>query len=336
MTQTRRPGPTAPATGLEAAEARLSAERTVPCGWVHKHAVEQVLVTDVREIDGRFFALAQLPRTHRLYNDSHDAGYDVLLLGEVARQASEAMVHRLMGVPLDRPFVIGTMRVEVLDRAAVAVTRAATTVLAEFVVKRAKRWPDGTPRHLLSSTILHIGGVPAADFSGTLMMLKGDTYRALREDGAVPSAGAPAHRRTGEPRATPEEVGRNDPRNVVVGGLREENEGITADLVVDLDDPVFFDHELDHLPAMLLLEGARQSALAALARRDGVPARSLSAVDCTVNFHQFAELGAPVTCTAVPDGAGTVAVQLVQGDDVIAEGGITLVTGNGPATGTAD
>ncbi|MFC9244955.1 AfsA-related hotdog domain-containing protein [Streptomyces sp. NPDC057136] len=327
MTQTHWPQAGAPVTGLEAAEAQLSAERTVPCGWVHKHAVEQVLVTDVREIDGRLLALAQLPRSHRLYNDSHDFGYDILLLGEVARQASEAMVHRLLGVPLDRPFVIGTMRVEVLNRAAVAVTRASATVLAEFVVKKAKRWPDGTPRHLLSSTILYLNGVPAAEFSGTLMMLKEDSYRALREDSAVPVAGAPAHRTVGE-RAAPEQVGRNDPRNVVVGGLREENDGITADLVVDLDDPVFFDHELDHLPAMLLLEGARQSALAARARRDGIPARSLSAVDCAVNFRQFAELGAPVTCTAVPDGVDTVAVRLVQGDGVIAEGGITLVTGS--------
>jgi hypothetical protein len=328
MTQTRLPDVGALGTGLEEAQAQLSAERTVPCGWVHKHAVEQVLVTDVKEIDGRYLALAQLPRTHRLYNDSRDFGYDILLLGEVARQASEAMAHRLLGVPLGRSFVMGTMRAEVLNQAAIAVTREPTTVLVELVVTKAKRSPDGIPRTLQCSTILHIDGVPAAEFGGAMMILKEDSYRALREDSAVSVAKALAHRAVG-PRASAEQAGKSDARNVVIGGLREGHGGIIADLVVDLDDPVFFDHALDHLPAMLLLEGARQSALAAGAQRNGIPARSLNVVGYVVSFRQFAELGAQVMCNAVPDGADSVTVELVQNDTVVAQGVFTLITGAG-------
>jgi len=283
--------------------------------------VEQVLLTDVVKIHDRLLALAQLPRTHRLYNDSNRFGYDLLLLSEAARQASEAITHRLMGVPQGRRFVMATMQVKLLNREAAAVTRAPTEVLSELLVKKVKQHPDGTPHQIEGSTLCYIKGVLVAEFTGMLMILQEDEYQAFRcrRAGNSQALGPSA-----VDRLAPEQVGKYDPRNVVIGGLRIAGNRIAADLVVDPDDPVFFDHELDHFPAMLILESARQSALVAWARRNGVVPRSLVTVAYSARFLKFTEFNAPVTCSAVPDGTSAVTFEILQDRDLIADGEISL------------
>ncbi|MGW1528435.1 AfsA-related hotdog domain-containing protein [Streptomyces sp. NPDC002159] len=291
----------------------LSAERTIPRTWVHKRAVEQVFVTDVAEEDGRLLAMAQLPRTHRLYNDGpqhgHGQRHDLLLLGEVARQCAEAIVHQLMGVPLDQKFVIGILKLAVLDEKAVTAGLGPEDMVAELVVHKAKKRPDGTPRRLQASTICYLKGVPAAEFSGTLMLVKQDLYDALREETGVVAVGS------GGVKPSPAQVGRTDPRNVVIADLGREGGELMARLEVDPSDPVFFDHALDHYPAMLLLEGARQMALSALPGSGNI-------TGCSFTFKRFAELGAPVSYRATHR-ENSVALAIVQGEETVATGEIT-------------
>ncbi|WP_269584449.1 AfsA-related hotdog domain-containing protein [Roseibium sp. Sym1] len=52
---------------------------------------------------------------------------------------------------------------------------------------------------------------------------------------------------------------RQDPRNHVLRNLATDRR-LTAELVVDRQHPFFFDHPLDHVPGLLLLEGATQLA----------------------------------------------------------------------------
>jgi 3-hydroxymyristoyl/3-hydroxydecanoyl-(acyl carrier protein) dehydratase len=105
--------------------------------------------------------------------------------------------------------------------------------------------------------------------------------------------------------------------------LRAAGNGIEADLVVDPDDPVFFDHELDHFPGMLILESARQTAHVAWARQHGVAPQSVVTVSCSARFLGFCELDAPVTCSAVPSGNGAVSFEIRQGGSVVADGEIS-------------
>lgn len=295
----------------------LSSERTVPCGWVHKRAVEQVFVTDVGEENGRLLARAQLPRTHRLFNDvprhGREQRHDLLMLGEAARQCSEAIVYRLMGVPLDQQFVIGTMKVAVIDEKAVTASLEPEDMIAELVVHKVKRRPDGTLRRLLASVICHLKDVAAAEFSGALMLVPQDSYEALREGAGTAPTGS------GGVRPIPAEVGRTDPRNVVLADLFRAGGKLTARLDVDPHDPVFFDHALDHYPAILLGEGARQAAFAALPGVRDITEYSLA-------FERFAELTAPVTyrATARKD---SVAIAIVQGEETVATG--ELITDRG-------
>jgi len=73
---------------------------------------------------------------------------------------------------------------------------------------------------------------------------------------------------------------RRDPRNHVLKN-RAIGRRLTAELVVDQQHPFFFDHPLDHIPGLLLLEGAVQ-----LAQSDARRPRFVGAV--TARFERYA------------------------------------------------
>ncbi|WP_406327074.1 AfsA-related hotdog domain-containing protein [Streptomyces sp. NBC_00203] len=301
----------------------LSTDRTVPKQLVHKRAVEQVLTTAVARAGDRLLGSAQLPRLHRHYNDTTVPYFDLLLVGEAARQTVEAIVHELLEVPLDSRFVLSDLRIEFTDPEAVRIPRVPADLLVELHVARLRRRRDGSVRTLEGTALCRIGDREAARFSGTLLFLAADAYEILRTDDALPGEPLPKEPMPGKPmpgepvratnpaRADPPSVGRNDPRNVVIGGLRTNGAEAEADLVFDPDDPVFFDHPLDHLPGMLLLEAGRQLALATWSHIHRVPATRLLATSCHARFQEFADLADPVVCRArlTPDSTVEVVVE---------------------------
>ncbi|MEV4925911.1 AfsA-related hotdog domain-containing protein [Streptomyces roseoverticillatus] len=314
----------------------LTADRTVHRSLVHKRAVEQVLTTAVAESGGRLLGTAQLPRLHRHYNDTRAPYHDLLLVGEAARQTVEAIVHELLHVPLDRRFVIGDLGIAFTALDAVRTGPAPADLQVELGIDRLRRRRDGSVRSLSGAATCRIGGRDAARFTGTLLFLEGDSYEDLRAGSSGPRAPDAGE---APPRCDPSAVGRTDPRNVVIGGLRTERPGggekpeeteTVADIVADPQDPVFYDHALDHLPGMLLMEAARQTALAAWARTRAVSAGALLATACRARFLAFAEQSAPVRCRARPTGTagarcpGTVAVTVEQRGAPVAELEITV------------
>ncbi|MGK5546382.1 AfsA-related hotdog domain-containing protein [Streptomyces sp. URMC 127] len=310
----------------------LTADRTVHRSLVHKRAVEQVLTTAVAESGGRLLGTAQLPRLHRHYNDTCAPYHDLLLVGEAARQTVEAIVHELLHVPLDRRFVLGDLGIAFTALDAVRTGPAPADLRVELDIDRLRRRRDGSVRSLRGAATCRIGGRDAARFTGTLLFVEEESYDDLRAGSSGPRAPA------GEapPRCEPSAVGRTDPRNVVIGGLRTEGPAgsdsaevteTVADIVADPHDPVFYDHPLDHLPGMLLMEAARQTALAAWSRARAVPAGALLATACRARFLAFAEQSAPVRCRARPagsTGAGPVAVTVEQRGEAVAELEITV------------
>ncbi|WP_334029478.1 AfsA-related hotdog domain-containing protein [Nocardia terpenica] len=102
-------------------------------------------------------------------------------------------------------------------------------------------------------------------------------------------------------RADPKTVGRENRRNVVIGPLQRHSAGGTAALVADTGHPFLFDHPLDHAPGSLLIEAARQTAVALL----GPDTSRLLSVAST--FEKFVELDHPAACVA----------EIVQTDPVV-------------------
>jgi len=82
---------------------------------------------------------------------------------------------------------------------------------------------------------------------------------------------------------------------------------------VDLDDPVFFDHPLDHVPGMLLVTAMLELA-------EHVSMLEPDSVTFRLSFTRFCELGAPVEVTASREAGGTSRIDVVQSGRSIATG----------------
>ena len=97
-------------------------------------------------------------------------------------------------------------------------------------------------------------------------------------------------------------VHKHDPRNVLLAWVRErpgEEYGYETEVVLDTEHPFFFEHRLDHIPAMMLVEAGRQFGIAISHLFLGVPlGRMFATRSFDIRFDDFAELHAPVTVTA--------------------------------------
>jgi hypothetical protein len=82
---------------------------------------------------------------------------------------------------------------------------------------------------------------------------------------------------------------------------------------VDLGDPVFFDHPLDHVPGMLL-------AVAMLELAEHGSMLEPDNVTFRLTFTKFCELGAPVEVTATREAGGTSRIEFIQSGRSIAKG----------------
>jgi hypothetical protein len=82
---------------------------------------------------------------------------------------------------------------------------------------------------------------------------------------------------------------------------------------IDLGDPIFFDHPLDHVPGMLLV-----AAILELAEHDST--LEPENVTFRLTFAKFCELGAPVEVTATREVGGTSQIEVIQTGRRIARG----------------
>ena len=82
---------------------------------------------------------------------------------------------------------------------------------------------------------------------------------------------------------------------------------------VDLGDPVFFDHPLDHVPGMLLAAAVLELAEhASMLEPDNVTFR--------LTFTKFCELDPPAEVTAIRDAGGSSRIEFIQSGRSIAKG----------------
>ena len=308
----------------------LRFDTVVSRALVHRAAVSEVFVTDSVRIDPlRFLVAAQLPRMHSFYNDSVHPQHDVLLLVEIARQAGVLIAHRSLGVPADRAFIFHTVDIGVDDAAGLRMSSPTPSCLVLEVTITRTELRGGTPRRLSIDVAFVIDGRPVARGCGSFLFLRRGHYHALRRQarsrkGLLTDGPAAARPNAIEPRA----VGRRDERNVVISppaGDPLGPDGMTCEVVVDQDHAVLFDHPLDHIPGVVMLESYRQAALFA--------ARSLGegavVSRCRATFAEFGELELPTHCRArvsehSPERVA-VEVALHQDDQRLGEGRLEVI-----------
>ncbi|WP_066955631.1 ScbA/BarX family gamma-butyrolactone biosynthesis protein [Streptomyces lushanensis] len=249
---------------------------TVPREYVHRAAMAEVLLTGWRRIDGtRFSVTGQWPRLHGFFS-AVDGLHDPLLAAETIRQVGSLLAHAEFGTPLGHHFLLRDLSLTVEPRHLAISGVPACLDLEVFCPQIRTR--GGELAGLRYEAVVRRDGQTVATGGASFVCAAPAVYRRLRGERASRSD---LWRPAPPPPVAPGSVGRTDAYDVVLSPAGEEH---TWRLRVDTGHPVLFDHPVDHIPGMVLLEAARQSAHSVL-RGD---ARVLTGF--TAEFPRFAEL----------------------------------------------
>lgn len=250
---------------------------TVPRELVHRASVAEVMLTGwERKDDSHFSVAAQWPRLHSFYTPV-DGQHDPLIIAETIRQAGILLAHAEFGVPLDHHFLMWDLALETRpSHLGISDVPASLDIDVAFLnVKRRREGLAGAHYEL----VIRRDGQVAATGSATFTCTTPAVHRRLRALSG-PSAAEPSPLLA--PTA-PQTVGRVSPTDVVLSPTEETDRWR---LRVDTRHPVLFDHPVDHVPGMMLLEAARQATAAHLGR-PCVPVGIIS------DFKRYVELNTP-------------------------------------------
>ncbi|MEA2207360.1 MAG: 2-oxo-3-(phosphooxy)propyl 3-oxoalkanoate synthase [Blastocatellia bacterium] len=314
---------------------------TVDRALLHRRNPSEAFLTDaVRTGPDSFAAAALLPPAHPHYggHTGPSRHRDPMLLLECARQAETYAAHALYGVEPDAHFVLrawsaefaapGTPPAEFAAPGTAEPSSAGTELLITAVTSNARLVRDRL-RGLDYDLRLWVGAEQVGRVRMEVGYLGHPAYTVVRarehpgglpsSDRFTPAAGCPVE---------PALVGRLRATDAVLLDVAAGERTVGARLRVPVDNPSLFDHAQDHIPAMVLVEAARQ--LAALATRHwggAAPDRTRMAA-VSSSFNAYAELAEPLELTAVPAGPA-VEVGFTQAGTAIAQARVEM-TGAGP------
>ncbi|MFJ9432088.1 ScbA/BarX family gamma-butyrolactone biosynthesis protein [Streptomyces sp. NPDC101490] len=245
----------------------------LPKEFVHLHRTEAVLLTNWSSLgSGRYAVSARWPRGG-LFGDSVQ-----LLLAQTIRQSCLLIGHAELSVPLSHQTLMEWMDF---------------SVASDFYDPKNK--PDNlfilltfrpnNPRSLrVDLSILSEGRLVAESLLDFSWIAPG-AYRRLRGAHAeVPWGGAPV------PSPVPAHtVGRSHADEVLLAPVRVPGRW---ELRMDVSNPALYDHRVDHVPGLVLIEAAYQAAHAVTGPGRG-PVRVMS------TFDSFVEFDAPCLMEAV-------------------------------------
>jgi hypothetical protein len=248
----------------------LDWDRPVARELVHRTDPGEVLVTDAHRVGpDRFRCAARWRRSHRTYAPNSGRRHSPLLVAETIRQACLFLSAEFLGVPPESHFVIRSLGFDIDQEHEPGDGGESTDVVLDVRVSGVRRDAgSGRTVALEMAAEYTAGGRPFASSSGSARVFDDPSYAALRGAAAgpgprPPEQGPEAGRESGREPSRPEagRVAVATAGDVVVS---RTGDGRWIVDPADLRHPFFFDHAVDHLPGMLLLEAARQHALLGL------------------------------------------------------------------------
>src|SRR4051794_8308884 len=199
-------------TSDDIADAGLSFDATVSRSLVHKRAIEEVLISDFKQIgEDDFLCAGHLPRNHSYLNDVCAPYYDMAAIGEATRQAGMLIGHRFLDVRDDAHYIFKRVGNTVHDAEALRMHDAPSELVLHFGIRN-KRTRRGTVVSYDGHITAYVNGVRAGSVVGSGSLMPLAPYNSLRRQmrkAAVAANGAPP---CVEP-LDPPRVGRRDVRN---------------------------------------------------------------------------------------------------------------------------
>ena len=277
-------------------ETLLRVEQTVPRAWVHKNALDNVLVTEIRACsDDHFLCTGRLPTAHGFFNDPGRRPHtDILFYTELGRQASLAISHAFLNVALDDVFIFEGSSAAVADSTWRSAHGSHDSVAIDIRIQDLARRKSNAVSRVVAEHTMWIGTQPVFHGTGAFTIQPTALFQRLRKrSGTLPVEqwNEIIHERaSGVPHVSADNITISPPY-----GTGNPNQ-LSASVIVDPMHPYFFDHACDHVPGMLLLEACAQLAVAAYRETTGLKALGISAY--AASFTQFVERGLPATLTA--------------------------------------
>jgi hypothetical protein len=316
--------PTGRAFAEEWAVDAFTYSRTLERSSVHRRSVSEVFLTDFAAVGERVWMVgAQLPSNHGYFTDHTGTPEtsDLLLLLECCRQASTYCLP-YSGCPentanIVNSFSIRLLEPELLQLGSRPVELNIRVSMADIIYagKKMRR------ARFVMDLFFGLDRVGEATISATFVTPA--LYRAIRSrprGGEAPPLTSTLRDVPLAMCVAPELVGRRIPANVVVSEVYSDSSGASAELALSPGNRSILDHDYDHIPAMALVEAARQVGVHMLGAQSCVP------VGLRASFIQFAEVDSSISLKAAPTVAARsggregseVEVEVIQSDETIA------------------
>ncbi|MCT4356215.1 A-factor biosynthesis protein [Streptomyces sp. Je 1-79] len=267
-------------------------------------------------IDALHQVCAQWPRGHSYYGPVSGRWHDPMIFAETIRQACMLLGHQSLGIPMGHNFLTTTHSFAVTAEGARLSDHPADVLLEvalHDIVRRGRNVSS-----FACSIKAHRDGEPIGVGGSAGSCVPPAVYRRLRGErlGAAPCRDIP-------PPVAPELVGRRNASDVVLSRV----DGEVCRLRFDTSHPILFDHPVDHVPGMVVMEAARQAAILTT----GLPAGLLLA--CSAHFRRYVEFDSP--CLVVPSapeetapGTYDLSVEFHQDGSLVGSCRVTLFDGS--------
>ncbi|MET9995247.1 ScbA/BarX family gamma-butyrolactone biosynthesis protein [Streptomyces mutabilis] len=265
---------------------------TVPRELVHRAAVAEVMLTDWRRLGDTHFAMtAQWPRGHSFFTPVDGIHHDPLIAAETIRQVGALLAHAEFGVPFGHQFLMEELALTVHPEE-LRVGRTPAALDLDVTCAEVRKRGGRLAGLRYEATVLREGRL-AASGRFSFSVISPAVYRRLRPERVFDPGHCPIALTAP---VAPQTVGRLSPADVVLSPTGDTNRW---QLRVDTRHPVLFDHQVDHVPGMVLLEAARQAATAVLDRPSVLP------LGLACEFTKYTELDRPCLIDALllPKGA---------------------------------
>jgi 2-oxo-3-(phosphooxy)propyl 3-oxoalkanoate synthase len=295
----------------------LSFAGSVDRALIHRRNAGEAFLTDAVQTGPHcFVAAALLPAAHPHYaaHTGPSRHRDPMLLLECARQAETYAAHTMFGVEPDACFVLRNWSAEFAAVAGPGGSPPATGTaeLLMTAVTGNPRLVGDRIRGLEYELELWAAGARIGRVCMEVGYVSATAYAVIRSrkhrrslpssDDLIPARGCPV---------APARVGRVRATDALLLDVAAGGQTVTAALRVPVENPSLFDHAQDHIPAMVLVEAARQLAALATHEWGGAEPDHTQMTAMSSSFGAYAELGEPVEMTATPVAAAPVGGQSV-------------------------
>jgi 2-oxo-3-(phosphooxy)propyl 3-oxoalkanoate synthase len=297
-----------------------------PPELLQQRSAEQIFVTDWGQGDEGFTFSAQLPLEHPRYSDTCTPFHDLLVIAETVSQVGMLSTITLLGVPSDSEFFMRRLSaaLDPLQNNLRAPESTGLLLSTSDGAAGVKFRPDGSSSGAFLHTQNVLAGRPSGSSGVQAFWMPAKRYRDFRARMRRRSRVAEPADRSLEREAL---TGREKPENSVLASLEPVGKRRYAtSVLVDTEDPTFYDRPLDHVSGFLLCEAAKQAAMAAACHEAGASPEEVVITAADFSFIAFAELDDLTRCEVeLREDLGGAAVEFIQSDRVVSRADLTVV-----------